>query len=305
MPAAARPRSSLPATSAGTSTRAFVPVDWGLLAVVALGWGSSFSFIAIGLGSFAPGVVTMARIGLAAAVLALSARARAPVARDDLGRIALLGAAWVAIPYTLYPIAQQWIDSSVAGMINGAMPIFAALWATLLLRRPPGWRQVLGIAVGFVGIVLVFVPELQSGSSAAGGALVALLAVSFFGLGVNLAVPLQQKYGALPVILRAQVAAFVMVLPLGLLGIPASTWAWDAALAMLPLGIFGTGIAYVAMATLAGRVGGSRAAVTIYFVPLVAIVLGVVLLGESVALSAIVGVALVLVGAVSASRRER
>lgn len=280
-------------------------MDWGLLATVALGWGSSFSFVAIGLGSFSPGVVTMVRVGLAVAVLALSARARAPVARDDLGRIALLGAVWVAIPYSLYPVAQQWIDSAVAGMINGAMPIFAALWATLLLRRPPGWRQVLGIAVGFVGIVLVFVPELQGGTSNTRGALLALLAVAFFGLGVNLAVPLQQKYGALPVILRAQIAAFVLVLPLGLLGIPASAWAWDAALAMLPLGIIGTGVAFAVMATLAGRVGGSRASIAIYFVPLVAIVLGVVVLGESIAVSALVGVAFVLSGAVVASRRER
>jgi drug/metabolite transporter (DMT)-like permease len=73
---------------------------------------------------------------------------------------------------------------------------------------------------------------------------------------------------------------------------------------MIPLGVFGTGIAFVLMAMLAGRVGGSRASITLYFVPLVAIILGVSLLDESIAMIALVGVALVLAGAWVASRRE-
>lgn len=299
-----RTRSTLPATTAGTNVHAYTASDWGLLAAVALIWGSSFFFIEIGLEAFSPTVITMARIGLGTAALALFARARAPVERVDYRRIVLLGAVWVAIPFTLFPIAQQWINSSVAGMINGAMPIFAAAWAAFLLRRLPGWRQLVGIAVGFVGIVLLFVPELQGDSSTALGALLALIAVAFYGLAANLAVPLQQKYGALPVIFRAQLLAFVMVLPLGLLGLPDSTWSLDSALAMIPLGVFGTGIALVLMATLAGRVGGPRASIAIYFLPVVAVVLGVALLEESVARIALAGVGLVIAGAWVASRRE-
>jgi len=137
----AKVRSSLPATAGGTSVHAYTVEDWGLLAVIALIWGSSFLFMELGLRSFAPGVVTLARIGLGVATLALFTRARTPVDREDWGRIALLGTVWTAIPLTLFPIAQQWIDSSVAGMINGAMPIFAVAWSTYLLRRLPGWRS--------------------------------------------------------------------------------------------------------------------------------------------------------------------
>lgn len=299
-----RPRSTLPATASGSNLQAYGLNEWVLLALIALMWGSSFLFIAIGLESFAPGVITMARVALGTLALALFSRARAPVERSDLGRIALLGAVWVAIPFTLFPIAQQWIDSSVAGMINGAMPIFAAAWATLLLRRLPGRRQMLGIGIGFAGIVLVFVPELQISASNTVGALLALLAVVFYGLSTNLAVPLQQKYGALPVIFRVQAIAFLMVLPLGLLALSDSTWSWRSALATVPLGVFGTGIALVLMATLAGRVGGPRASIAIYFLPLVAIILGVALLDESVAPIALAGVGLVVAGAWIASRRE-
>ncbi len=304
MSSTARTRSTLPATASGTNVHAYTLNDWGFLALIALMWGSSFLFISIGLESFAPGVITMARIALGTIALAFFSRARAPLERQDLGRIVLLGAVWVAIPFSLFPIAQQWIDSSVAGMINGAMPIFAAAWATFLLRRLPGWRQMVGIALGFVGVVLVFVPELQVSSSNALGAILALGAVSFYGLAANLAVPLQQKYGALPVILRVQLVALIMVLPFGLWGLSDSTWSVESALAMIPLGVFGTGIALVLMATLAGRVGGPRASIAIYFLPLVAIILGVALLDETVAPIALAGVGLVLAGAWVASRRE-
>jgi drug/metabolite transporter (DMT)-like permease len=210
----------------------------------------------------------------------------------------------MAIPLTLFPIAQQWIASSVAGMINGAMPIFAAAWAAYLLRRLPGWRQMLGIAIGFAGIVLVFLPELQASADTALGALLALFAVTFYGLATNLAVPLQQKYGSPPVVLRAQLVALLLVLPLGLWELGDSTWSWEAALAMVPLGALGTGAAIVLMATLAGRVGATRASIAIYFLPIVAVALGIVVLGETVAPIAMAGVVLVLVGAWIASRRE-
>jgi len=299
-----RTRSSLPVTAQGTSTHAYTTEDWGLLAAIALIWGSSFLFMDIGLQSFAPGVVTVARIGLGVATLALFARARTPVDREDWPRLALLGTVWTAIPLTLFPIALQWVDTSVAGMINGAMPIFAVAWSTYLLRRVPGWRQLLGIAVGFAGIVLVFVPELQASRDTAVGAILALVAVVFYGLATNLAVPLQQKYGGPPVVLRSQSVALLLVLPLGLWQLQDSTWSWESGLAMVPLGALGTGLAIVLMATLAGRVGATRASIAIYFLPLVAVVLGVAVLGESVAPLALVGVALVLVGAWITSRRE-
>jgi drug/metabolite transporter (DMT)-like permease len=294
----------MPATAAGTNVQAYTANDWGLLAAIALIWGSSFLFIEIGLEAFAPSVITLARVALGTAALAVFSRARVSVEREDFGRIALLGALWVAIPFSLFPLAQVWITSSVSGMINGAMPIFAVAWAAVLLRRLPGSRQLVGIGLGFIGIAAVFLPELQGSSATAFGAGLALLAVVFYGLSANLAVPLQQKYGALPVIFRAQLVATVLVLPLGLLGLSESTWSMTSALAMIPLGVLGTGVALVLMATLAGRVGGPRASIAIYFLPLVAIVLGVALLGESVARIALVGVLVILAGAWIASRSE-
>jgi drug/metabolite transporter (DMT)-like permease len=100
------------------------------------------------------------------------------------------------------------------------------------------------------------------------------------------------------------VAALVIVVPAGLLGLPSSSFAWGPVLALLPLGVLGTGLAFVLMATLVGRVGGPRGSIAIYFVPVVAIVLGVVALGERVHPLALLGTALVLLGAWVTSRRD-
>ena len=283
---------------------AYAPLDWGLLVAIALIWGSSFLFMEIGLRSFEPGVITLARVALGAATLALFSRARAPVEREDLPRIAFLGAIWIAIPLLIFPVAQQWITSSVTGMINGAMPVFTVLWAIDLMRKLPGWRQLLGIGLGFMGMLLVFVPEIEVGGDQLVGALLVVVAVTFYGLAANLSVPLSQKYGALPVVFRAQLVSLLIVTPIGLWQIPGSSWAWDSALAMVPVGVLGTGAAFVLMATLTGRVGGPRASVAIYFLPIVAIVLGVLILDETVEGVALAGVLLVMAGAWIASRRE-
>ena len=301
---AAAPRRRLLETSSGSLTDAFGPPEWGLLAVIALVWGSSFLFIDLGLEALRPGVVTMLRIGLGAGALALVPRARVRVGRDDLPRVLLLGVLWMAIPLSLFPVAQQWVDSSVAGMINGAMPIMTAVWAMAMLRRLPGARQAAGLALGFAGIVAISWPGVAESQVTALGTALLVVAVTLYGLAANLAVPLQQRYGALPVLLHGQLAALALVAPVGVYQLQGSAWAWGSVLAMLPLGVLGTGFAFVLMTTLVGRVGGPRGSVAIYFTPLVAIALGVTVLGERVHPSALLGTALVLAGAWLASRRE-
>lgn len=268
-------------------------------------WGSSFFLIDIALEAFRPGVIAAARVLLGAAALALVPAARRPLAREDLPRAAFLGVIWMGIPLSLFPIAQQWIDSSVAGMLNGAMPLATAAWSIVLLRRAPGRFQIAGLVLGFAGIVAISWRQLQGSEATLLGTVLVLAAITLYGLAANIAVPLQQRYGALPVLLPSQLAALVIVIPFGLYHLPGSQWSAQAALALVPLGALGTGIAFVLMATLVGRVGGPRGSVAIYFVPLVAMALGVLLLDEVIARSALIGTALVITGAWLTSRRER
>lgn len=296
-------RPSVIRSAEGSRPEAFGPTEWGLMVGVALIWGSSFVLIAYALESLAPGLITFGRLFLGFLALATFRAARVPVARADWPTVVLLGVVWMAVPFVLFPLAQQWISSALTGMLNGAMPLFSALFAAVLLSRLPRRAQALGLVIGFCGVILITVPGADSTSSAFGAALI-LLAVMFYGLAVNLAVPLQQKYGGLPVLLRALAVASLLTLPLGIWSVGDSHWSWGAVGAVVALGVLGTGVAFVMMTALVGRAGATRGAAAVYFIPIVAVVLGVVVRGDVVTALSLIGIGLVLVGAYLTSRRE-
>ncbi len=295
---------SILTTSRGTNTGQFTPLDWVLFVGISGIWGASFLFISIGLDAFDPGLITWARVGSGAAILALVPRARRPIAAADRPRVLVLSLIWVAIPFTLFPIAQQWIASALAGMLNGGMPIFAAIIASAMLARLPRGAQLLGLAVGFGGVIAISAPSLGEGESQAIGVVLVLAATVFYGLSVNIAAPLQQAYGSLPVMARMLALATVWTTPYGLYGLANSSFAWDSLAAVAAVGILGTGIAFVIMGTLVGRVGPTPSSFITYAIPVVALVLGVLFRDETVEAMAIVGVGLVILGALLASLRE-
>lgn len=291
-------------TAMGTNPSAFKALDWGLLVTAAMIWGASFLFIAIGLDSFSPGVVTFLRLAFGAFTLAWFRASRTPIPRQDWGRVWLLGLVWMGLPLTLFPIAQQWITSSLAGMLNAAVPIPAAIIAAALLRAIPGRAQIVGLLIGLAGVIAVGLPSLSTSGTQALGTGLVLLAVTCYGLATNLAVPLQQRYGALPVLFRSQLAALVMVTPFALFDIPNSGFSVGSLGAVVALGVLGTALAFVAMTNLVGRVGATRGTIAIYFMPIVAIALGVAVRSETIHPVSIVGTGLVIVGAYFASRSE-
>lgn len=292
-------------TSHGTNREAFSATDWGLFLSLSLIWGGSFLFMAIGLDAFHPGLVTWLRVGFGAAFMALLPQARrTSIPTEDRIRVRSLGALWIALPLTLFPIAQQWIDSAVAGMLNGAMPIFTAVLATILLKTLPGRLQLIGLLIGFAGIIAIALPSAGKGSTAAIGVILVLIATVCYAFAVNIVAPLQQTHGALAVIARAQWVAVLLVTPYGIYGLMNSSFAWPSLFAMLAVGFLGTGLAFVMMAKLAGSVGPTRSAFITYVIPVVALVLGVIFRGEVVSSVAISGVVLVIAGALLASRRE-
>jgi drug/metabolite transporter (DMT)-like permease len=282
-------------------TTRFATRDWLMLAGVSLTWGASFLLIDIGLEHFAPTLVAFGRIAFGALTLSAFPAARRPVPRSEWPLIAAMGVTWMAIPFVCFAVAQQWIDSSLAGMINAATPLFVALVAAGAVRQLPSRLQAIGLVVGFAGVVAISLPSVGSGSSALGIGLV-LLAAFLYGFAFNIAAPLQRRHGALPVIWRAQLVAVVLVLPFAIAGATQSSFAWSSLFAVVALGSLGTALAFFWFTTLIGRVGSTRGSVAIYIVPIVAILLGAALNNEAVHAAAIVGTALVLTGAYITSR---
>lgn len=297
-------RERLISTTEGTHRGAFSTLDWALLAGVALVWGSSFVFIEIALDSLQPGVITWGRIFLGFLTLSAFPAARRPVDRSGWPRLILLSITWTSFPFLLFPIAQQHIDSALAGMLNALSPLFGAAIAALLLRKLPRRAQLLGLLVGFIGAVLISLPALEEGGSNALGIAMVVTATASYGLSFNLAAPLQQRYGGPAVLWRLMGVATLTTFPFAVGGFSTARWGLAAILTVGSLGVLGTGLAYVAMTLLVGRVGATRGGVAIFFLPVVAIILGIVILSERVLPVQLVGTAMILAGASVVSRSE-
>jgi len=270
--------------------------DWLLLVVPGVIWGASFLFIAEGLEAVGPMGVTLVRIAVGFAALAFFRKAWSPIERRDWSKVAWLGVLWMAFPLSMFPFAEQRISSALAGMLNGAVPLSAAVVAAVLARRLPPLRITAGLAVGLAGAVLMALPTIAEPSSAAGVVMV-VAAVLSYGFAPNIARPLQQKYGALPVIWRAQAVALLLTLPFGFRDVARAHWSVVPVLSLLALGALGTGVAHVVMTTASGRLGATRASATAFLIPPVALVLGVVLRGEHVALLSVIGGTVCVAGA--------
>lgn len=303
-PLSGGPPRRLITTSEGTHRGAFAPIDWILLSGVALVWGSSFMFIEVALERLTPGMITWSRIALGFAVLSTYPSARRPIGRVVWPRLVLLSFTWTSIPFLLFPIAQQHIDSALAGMLNALTTIFAAAIAAVLLRRRPGGAQVAGLLAGVLGAVLISWPALDVGGSNLLGVGLVVVATAFYGFSFNIAAPLQQEFGGPAVMWRSLGLAVLVTFPFAIGGLGQARIDLALVLALGVLGALGTGVVYVWMARLVGRVGATRGGIAIFFLPIVSIVLGVVFLDERVAPIQLVGTAAILAGAAVGSRRE-
>jgi drug/metabolite transporter (DMT)-like permease len=292
-------------TGEGSRREAYGALDWTLLGSISLIWGASFLFIAIGLRSLSPGVIASARVLLGMVALALVPAARRRIYPADRGRVIAIGLVSQAAPALLFALAEERIESAVAGMLVSATPILTALLMAALTRRLPGRVQVIGLGMGFGGVVALTLPTVTGAGGSALGVFYVALAISGYAFANVLYPPLQQTYGSLPVIMWALVAASVALLPLGIVGLSDSSWEWGPVAAVFTLGVLGTGIARAMHMTLIGRVGPSRGAIAGYSIPVIALILGVVFLDETVKATQIAGVFVALAGSYLVTRKER
>ncbi len=287
--------------SLDAENRKFQLLDWGLLLGAAGIWGASFFFIDIGLEAFSPGLVTFFRIAFGCLTLWVIPSQGPRIEPPDRKKVMWLGVTWMAFPLTMFPIAQQWINSSMTGMLNSAMPILTVLVGLTMFKIPTASKQLLGVATGLGGLVLIGIPEITTDGTNALGVLLVVLAVLSYAVAVHIAGPLQRKYGAIPIVRWALLFAVVLSAPYGIIGATDSGFGWGPMVACFALGAGGTGIAYAFAAELNGRVGAVRTSIVTYLIPIVATVLGVVFRDDSVTVWAIVGTVIVLGGAYTAN----
>ncbi len=272
---------------------------------VAAMWGSSFLWIAIAIDHVETGVVPLGRCVFGALVLAMFPAARRRIERQDWARFVVLSALWMAIPFLLYPIAESTVSSSITGMINGGLPVVSAVVTAVWLRRAPSVFRIVAVLVGFAGIAVISITSVDEGTSAdAKGVVLLGIALICYAVAANLVRPMQRKYGSLAPMLWMAVIAAVLSLPYGAVGLVRGGIDLEALGALLMLGAMGTGVAFALYGVLLTRAGTVRGMIGIFFTPIVGTILGVAVRGDSLHAAAVVGMGIVIVGAVMVSRPE-
>jgi len=272
---------------------------------IALVWGSSFLWISVAIDHVAAPVVPLARCAFGCAALACFPAARRRIARADVARFAFLGLCWMAVPFLLFPIAEKTVNTSVTGMINGGLPVVTTIVTAIFVRRRPSGHRIVAVLVGGAGIALISLASMEGDRGADGrGVFLLLVALVCYAVAVNVARPVQHSYGALPTMLWITIFAVAWSLPLGIYAVGDSSFAWSAVGAMFVLGAVGTGVAFALYGVLLHRAGPIRGMIGIYFTPIVGVLLGVTLRGDDLHLLAVVGMFVVIGGAVLTSRPE-
>lgn len=284
----------------------------GLIAALALLWGSGFFWIKLSLDGFTPIQLTFARLALGALVLVpivLIRRLPRPRGRAMWGHLAVSALIANAIPYTLFAVAEQTVSSGLAGVINATTPLWTVLIAVAVgadTRLTP--RRALGVAVGFVGVLVVFEPWVGTTRGAIGGVFACIGAAASYGLAYVYQARFLTNRGISPLTLTAaQLLAATAFLALAL---PVGGWTLPAPgvlalVAVLILGIVGTGLALVINFTLIATEGPTAASVVTYLVPAVALALGILVLNELARLTLPIGTLLILAGVALVRRAQR
>lgn len=298
---------SVTAPSSEASHR-FGPAEWGLSAVIAVVWGSSFLWISIAIDHVAAPVVPLGRNFFGALALGLFPMARRGIERSDWWRVGLLSLVWMGVPFLLFPIAEKTVSSGVTGMLNGGLPVVGVVVTAIFVRRAPSARRVAAVCVGFVGIAVISLSSINAkddGPTAdVRGVTLLLISLVCYSSAVNLAAPLRDKYGTLRLMFWTEVAAVAWALPLGVPAMFRSDHTWSAWGSIFVLGAVGTGIAFVVYGVLLGRAGPIRSMIGNFFTPIVSVLLGVSFRDEHISWWAVLGMAIVVAGAVMTSRPE-
>jgi drug/metabolite transporter (DMT)-like permease len=270
-----------------------------LLVALAALWGSSYLMIRVALDDLGPAAVACGRTALGALFL-LPIAHRAGALRG-LGRhrraFVVTGVVQLALPLVLIAIGEQWITSSLAGLLQSSVPIFVALLALWLdPGERAGLQRWLGIALGFAGVALVVGFEVGGGLYALLGAGALLLSSVGYALGPLYA---KKRLAGLPPLGIASVlaaVATVALLPAAAVAPPDHGPALETWAAMLLLGVFGTGLGFLMYYALMQDVGPGRASFVAYLIPAFAILYGGLLADEPIGRWALVGLALILTG---------
>jgi drug/metabolite transporter (DMT)-like permease len=290
--------------------RRSTPQEWLVFLALAFAWGSSYLFIKIGVETLTPFTLVAGRLAIGAAVLAIVlrlSRERLPGERRiylHLLVIALLG---IVIPFSLITWGEQTIDSGLAAILNGTVPLFAiVLAAMVLVDEPITLNRLGGLLIGFAGVVLITSPSFDQGLGGSLQGELALIAasVSYAAAGVYTRRTMRGVPPVTSAFLEVSFAFLITLLLAAAIEDPLATQVeLSTVVSVAWLGLIGSGLAFIAFFFLIGRWGATRTALVAYLLPVVGVVLGVLVRNEIVTWPVLAGMVLIIGGVALANTR--
>lgn len=276
---------------------------WLLIILLGAVWGCSFLFNAVLIREISPLWVSAGRVTIGAAICWLvffATRKKLPTDPNLYWQFLILGILNYAIPFALFPFAEQTVASSIVGVINGMTPMTTVIVSQLW---PGGekatWNKVVGVAIGFAGAVILALPSLGVGASAQViGLLAAFVATCCYALTLNYARRFS-KVEPYAVASASLTGAALISVPIALFfsGIPIITRpeTWGA---LFGISVFSTSFSFLLVYWLLPRVGATNLSLNTFITPISAILLGVLVLHERFELIHILGITVIFLGLV-------
>lgn len=281
--------------------------DWGLLCLLALLWGGSFFFVEVALGGMAPLAVVWLRVAGAAAVLFVLLRLSGgglPAGRTAWRAVGVMGLLNNALPFSLFALAQGRIGGGLAAILNAMTPMLTVVALAALAGERPGAGRVVGVTVGFAGVAVMM------GGAAEGELTAKLMCLAAAGCYALASVWGRRRLTALGIAPMAVAfgqcaGAAVLLLPVVLWlrvweGVAAGPAEWGAVAGLV---LLSTALAYVIFFRLFAAVGPVNVQLVTFLIPLVAVGLGIAVLGERLEPRHLAGAGLIGAGLVAIDGR--
>lgn len=284
---------------------------WSILILLGAIWGASYMFIKVGVAeippfSFVEGRLLIASLALCVVIL-LRGETIPRTWRAWLPLVAM-GIFNGVIPYTMITWGETHITSGLAAILTAAMPLFTILLAHLWTRdERMTLIRLIGVLIGFVGVVIVFLPELRHGIQMEfWGQFAVIVAAASYAIATLVARKYLNGVSHVMASTGQMASAALMMLPLSLLF--DTPWnlrpSLPAFASLLTLALLGTSFAYVLYYWLIEHTGATRTSLVTYLIPVFGVFWGVIILSEKVELEALIGLGLIIGGVLLVNRKS-
>ena len=281
---------------------------WATFAALCAIWGLPYFFIKLALPELSPVCIAWGRITLAALVLVPIAWHRGVLQRAFEHKIAVATFAVVelVIPFSLIAMGEQWISSSLAGILIATVPLTVVVIAPLFgVKERIGALRIVGLAIGFCGVVSIVGLDTGHGPMLWAGVVCMMISVLGYAIGPLVVERYLSDVDELGAVAASLVVASIVLLPLAALSAPTQMPSALSLTAVAILGVVCTALALFLYFYLINEAGAARASVVAYINPAVAAVIGVLVLHEPFGIAAAVGLAMILFGSWLATGKSK